>query len=348
MDHERQQRGRARGIGEHARHGDQVRPGHLEVGGGAVHRVGERDGRRRAAQPLVEHRELSGEVREALVAGGIGLAAREHALERGLRLDRDARHEREFRRHDGIQHDRARAVRVAPGVVLRHARAVGTAEQVDVLVAERGAHGVEVLHRDAGRVELRPCRERAEAFARELAHLGGRQLAGRERFVVHRAVEPVGAPGAALVHEHEVAFAPDAGEGAEDGRVTLDRALARAAGDEEQRIRPGFRRDGRDDRDRQRDLRALRVGGVFRHLELSAARLDGDEPMLVGDAAGFEHEAGGMREVRAEQPAQQEGGDQLDARVRTVVHSRSSVPAVSARRMAARRPARRRSRRLHQ
>ncbi len=104
-----------------------------------------------------------GERGEAPVAFRVGRAAREHAVERALRLDRDVRHQRERRRHDAVQHDRARVLREAARIVLRDARAVGAAEDVDLRVAERRAHGVEVAHRDARRVELRAAGKRRQA-----------------------------------------------------------------------------------------------------------------------------------------------------------------------------------------
>jgi hypothetical protein len=75
--------------------------------------------------------------------------------------------------------------------VLRDAGAVGTSEHVDLLVAERGAHGVEVAHGKARRVELRAAAELLEAFARELAQLRGRGFAGCEHIVRNVAVEAV-------------------------------------------------------------------------------------------------------------------------------------------------------------
>src|SRR3990172_3565865 len=104
--------------------------------------------------------------------------------------------------------------RVRGGVMLGDARAVGAAEQIDALVAERLAHRVEVAHGDARGVELRAARQLREASAGEVAQFGGRELAGLERLVRHGAIEPVRAACAALVHEHQVAFAMDAGEGA--------------------------------------------------------------------------------------------------------------------------------------
>ncbi len=145
-------------------------------------RIGERDGDRAATKRGVEARELLRERREALVAGRVGRAAREHALERALRLDGDLRHERERRRHDAVEHDGARAVREAAHVVLRDARAVRAAEDVDLGVAERRAHGVEVADRDAGRVELRAGRGAppgSRARARRARRAGSRRPRAR-------------------------------------------------------------------------------------------------------------------------------------------------------------------------
>ena len=56
------------------------------------------------------------------------------------------------RRQHPVEDHRAHLPREAPDVVLRDARAVGDAVEVDARIAERAAHLLEVLHRDAGGV----------------------------------------------------------------------------------------------------------------------------------------------------------------------------------------------------
>ena len=125
---------------------------------------------------------------------------------------------------------------------------------------------------------------------RACAVSAGGMLAALERVVRHVAVEAVGVAGAALVHHHEVALAPDAGEGRKERRETVDRSLARPAGDEEERVGLRLGRDRGNDRDGEPDARAVRVVRVLGHRERAAARLGGDEAVEVGDAAGLERD----------------------------------------------------------
>ena len=77
---------------------------------------------------------------------------------------------------------------------------------------------------------------------------------------------------------------------AEERRKALDRALARAARDQEERVGLCLGRDRGHDGDGEPDARALRVLRVLRHGERAAARLGGDEAVEVGDAAGLERD----------------------------------------------------------
>jgi hypothetical protein len=276
--------------------------------------VGEAHGHALPAQPRVQLPELRCERREAAVALAIRGAAREDALQRALRFDRDVRHERERGRHHAVQDDGARVLREAARVMLRDARAVGTAEQVQPFIAERRAHGFEVLHGDARRVEPGPARQLRQAVAREPGERRRRYLATLEGVFRHVAVEAVGAAGAALVHQHEVALATDAGEGAEKRRVALYGSLARAAGDQHERVGLRGRRDCRHDGHCEPDFPAARIRRIFRHDEPAAARLGGDEPVEVGDTTGLEPDRWlRMQRLRAHYRATHAGGDQQNA-----------------------------------
>ena len=273
----------------------------------------------------IEPGELPDQFREAPIAGGFRPAALEYAIECALRFDRDLRHQRDRRRHDRVQHDRARALGITPGVVLRDARAVGTADQVDPLVAEGGAHGLEVADRDAGRVELRAAAQPRQAVARDPAQLDGREFAGLDGVVRHVAVEPVRAAGAALVHQHEIALAPDAGIGTERRRIAFDRALARPAREQEDRIGIGARRDRRHDRNGELDFHAVGFVGIFGDGELRALRGDRDQVVGVADSAFLER---GFRiqGFRAGHRADREDRGQGNSPTHPIAHDRS-IPA---------------------
>ncbi len=87
------------------------------------------------------------------------------------------------------------------------------------------------------------------------------------------------------------------------------------------------RRDRGHDRDREADLRALRVGRVLGHLEPAATRRGGGQPVGVGDAAGHELEQR-LRVERggAEQRAEDEGGNELGAEMVAVTHDPYILP----------------------
>ena len=168
---------------------------------------------RAAAEARAEPREVAAQVGEGGRAGALGGAGGDHAVERALAVDRDLHRRRRGRRHDGVQHHRAHAAREEARVDERRARAVRRAVQVHPRVAERGAQGVEVAH-GVGRRVAREVGAAREAVAAGVERRGLEEVRGepREQRVVarggrhdHVAPQRVGAAGAALVHEHDVA-----------------------------------------------------------------------------------------------------------------------------------------------
>jgi hypothetical protein len=114
----------------------------------------------------------------------------------------------------------------------------------------------------------------------------------------------------------------DAGKGRQERGVAGDRALARAARDQEQRVRFRARGDRGDDRDRKPDARAVRRVRILGHLEAAAACLGRDEAVGVGDAAGRERNQRFRFEApRAEQGPEDERGNDAGARMMTVGHA---------------------------
>jgi hypothetical protein len=176
--------------------------------------------------------------------------------------------------------------RESPGVDHGRAGAGALAQEVDAVVAERHARGLEVvdLLREtvAGEVHalvrepLRACsvgtRVRAE---RRLAEGVGRVL---ERRLDLRAVEPDGAVDAAIADEDDV---PVADEAAHLGEPCVRQA--RAALEVEDRFGRmiGLRTDSND---RQRDQSRAGVRPVLGHYQRSAVRRI--TPVLGGEAAG--------------------------------------------------------------
>ena len=244
-----------------------VRSSSALIGGGSVSSAAPTS--RRASTSV----KSCGSAVEPRAALGIGRAAGEDLLERALRLASDVGPERERRRHDAVEHDRAYALRVLPQVVLRDARAVRHAVDVPSLDAERRAHVLEVANGDRGRVEARVVLELRGAGvddAREL--LGAR---GIERQVLRNvAGEALGGPaGAALVDEDQLSVAARRLERAAHLQVEVHGALPGTARDQEQRIGTGLGAERPEPRDEDLDRRAIGRRRIERHLERAAARI---------------------------------------------------------------------------
>ena len=138
---------------------------------------------------------------------------------------------------------------VLPDVDEGGAGAVRAAIQIDPFVAEMRADVVEVVHRDAGRVEpdvgVIAGQARAQPVERLLVRLG--QLLQRVRFTP--ALERMRLAGAALVNQDDVALTEDGAEYFAHLGRQLGRRLAWSTGQKEQRVGcrlGGQRRQGDD------------------------------------------------------------------------------------------------------
>ena len=198
---------------------------------------------------------------------------------------------------------------MAPEIMLREARAVRAADEVDALGADRLAHLVEVAHGVLRRVVARVAVDRREAGTEPLGEaLGGRDFLGHAlvaaAFVF--ALELVRAAGAALVHQDHVTLLQHAPESRGDRGIGLERGLAGAAGEEEHRIGLGPRGRALHERDAERDLPAGRRVRVLRHLEVGALGLEHARLELLLEVAGLELEraelacAGSSRQAQGE------------------------------------------------
>ena len=186
-------------------------------------------------------------------------------------VERSSRADRLLGVRDAVEDHGLHGIGVAPQVQLRHSRAVGGAVEIDLLITERDARPLEVLHGDARGVVAYALAVAREAIEGRLLH--GRQLVARLAPVLRIiAKERFGQAGAALIDEHDVVVAIDARKGAGVAHVQIARRLARAARQQEQRrgARPSV--EGGDHRDVQSDLAAGRLRRVLRDLQHAAAR----------------------------------------------------------------------------
>ena len=156
--------------------------------------------------------ELRGDVGKRRAHAASAAQRCEGAVDRPLRFDRDVGPERELRGHDTVENRRAHAFGIATHVVLRDARAVRDAVEIQ----RADSRAPRARRRDRARR-----RWSCSSADRPAAPPGTRCTAAcsfcgssDDEFGVVRqlAVQAVGAPGAALIDQHDVAVAPDARE----------------------------------------------------------------------------------------------------------------------------------------
>jgi hypothetical protein len=148
---ERQHRGQLGRIKWRAQHAGQHRAIQQQVLGLA----GERMGDRHAGAALRDEQQalqVGVELRIVGAAAGVVGAGGQQRFQRGVGVDREARRKRHRGRCHAVEHHAAHMLRELAQVLERRARAVGAAPQVDARRPERGAHRIEVAHRDPGRV----------------------------------------------------------------------------------------------------------------------------------------------------------------------------------------------------
>ncbi len=268
--------------------------------------------------------------REPRAALRVGRAAREDLLERALRLACDVGPERERRRHDAVEHERAHALGVLAQVMLRDARAVRHAVDVPRLDAEGDTDALEVANGHGRRIEARVVVELRDAGvddARE--RLGGRRV---ERQVVgHLAGEPFGRPArAALIDEDQVAVAPRRLERAAHLQVEVDGALPGPAADQEQRIGARLGAERSEPGDEDLDRGAVGRRRIERHGERAAApvgrrqRVGREAAALIAAPFGLR----GGRNGEGEHPGNEQRRHALAHKRRMFAHSAVFLPAV--------------------
>ena len=214
---------------------------------------------------------------------GIGGAVVEQKVERPVGVGIDIRGQAHGDRSQPVEYGRADAFPVAAHVDQAGARAVRAAVQVDRLVAERGAHIVEVVHGDRRCVVARVAD--GFHFRQAFAQVVERQRVDLQRLaellLVHVALEegaghPARAAGTPLIDEDEVSVAAHVGEPRQHRSRQLGGGLARTAGEEEERIRLRVVGNGRDHDDLQVDGPSVTRSAVLVDGQRAATGRDGD------------------------------------------------------------------------
>ncbi len=215
--------------------------------------------------------EVLRQIRECDAAFRIGRTAGDDELDRALRVSRHVEPENFGGRHDSIQDYRTHALGEHTQVGESRPRTVREAVDVHALVSEGGPHLIEIGHGDARRVEPRFAGKGLEA-ARDP---GADRVFVEKREVLHPflgAAESVRAPGAALIHENDVALAVHPSKCGSELRVRLGRRLAWPAGQEHQRIGRLVPAHRGDDGDAKIDRPPLRSRSILGNPQDAAAR----------------------------------------------------------------------------
>ena len=231
-----------------------------------------------ARQALQQRGEAGAQVGMRLGAGRLGGAGLDEAVERRLVVGGKARRQGHVGRRDAVDHGAPHGLGKLAQHLERDPRAVGAADQVDALGAELAPHRVEVLDRD------RRGEEAEVAFGLEVGLLQQRRLALRDQALLALGLGLLGeglvfrvlagqrrrAAGAALVDEDDVAPVVQPGEQRHHLRRQRDRALPRAAGEEEHRVGELPARQRRHDDVVDLHAAALGMLGIERPLDLAA------------------------------------------------------------------------------
>ena len=273
VERERHEGGEVRRVEQASQRGHEHRVIDREILAGAGHRVIHRRADRIGLEGAGEGVEPRAKIRERPRALGLGGAVGEEIVQRALGVPGER--ERQVHRHgrDAVEHGAPDVIAVRAHVHERRARAVRRPPQVDPVVAERFADKVEVLHRDARRVEAQ-IRVLIVAAARHLERVEfGLEMLGEGRVVGQGLAEQtVGAAGPSLIDEHEIALFVEAVGHGEGEPGDARRGLAGPAGQKEDGI--GIRRRGerRDHHDAQVQRAAGGAGAILEHAHGAAAR----------------------------------------------------------------------------
>ena len=189
-------------------------------------------------QPLDQRTRPRREIRILRVAGLIGAAVGEELIERALGVAREKERQPHVWRRHAVENHRPDVRFMLAQVDERGSRPIRAAVDVDLVVAEECADLVEIVHRDRRRVQTQvgvfaePFQAGFEANDALLVAL----IDLAQRVAVGAALERMRLAGTALVDEDDVAGGLDAAEQFANATRHLRGALARAAGEEEQRI----------------------------------------------------------------------------------------------------------------
>jgi hypothetical protein len=205
-------------------------------------------------EPRDQAPDPSGHGRERLAACRIGFAGSERLVQSRLRVASREKRKAHVGWRDAIEHHGSHVRPVLTDVDQRRARTVRPSIQIDAVVAQELAHIVQVIHGDACRIEayigVISGKTPTQSLERRLAPLG--ELL--QRAGVGTAIQRVGFSRPALVDENDVPRALDIPEEHAYLARQLGRGLSGAAGEEEEGILAGRRRERRQYDNPEMDL----------------------------------------------------------------------------------------------
>ncbi len=258
---------------------------HRPVHGEGLRPPGERIGQ------LDRARQRSEQPRPVVAQAGVGAgtsciphAGLEERVERRLGVCGKAGGQGHVRRRDAVEHQAPYRRRELALQFQRSPRAIRRAHQVPALDAQLAAHRLHVLHRHRGGVVAQPVRPLHLGQALKPLAAGGHPFE-HARGVGHRrqrlvakliAVQRGRSAGAALVDEHQVAPLVQAPEQGQHRGGQRDRALPRAAGEQQHRVGPLAPRHRRHEHVVHLDARAVGAGRIQWAAHAAAAQLLGD------------------------------------------------------------------------
>src|ERR1700735_3383789 len=228
------------------------------------------------------------QIREIFIAGAVGRTSSDQLIDRVLGRLRKCERNSIVRRRDRLQSDGADVISVHPQVHESGERAVRTAENVDLVIAHRLPHVVEVIRGDGRGVQSEvglffkfgaasPHLFRDYGFADHLLC---------DFRIAQLAQQRIRFAGAALVHQHRVALLSYLSGVARQG-VGFDGTLAWTPGNGKPRVGGRLVGERRQHHDVQRDLAPALLRAVLEDFVLSAQAFG----VAVGRAAGLKRNA---------------------------------------------------------
>src|SRR3569833_679561 len=215
------------------------------------------------------------------LTGTFSRAASENSLERAFCIDRYVCAEGNLGRHDAVEYEATRVLRIAPQVVLGDARPVGHPVEVDLLVAERLPYAIEIFDGHTRGVQryVRPGIQRLQTpacFVQQCA-----PIVVQLGLIASRAVEGVRFSGTPLIDEHDVTITMDSGEHRRGHGIERGRRHSWTAKEQKQRIRPLASADGGNSDEGHAYLPAAVSSRVLRREQLAAIRSHGGQALRM-------------------------------------------------------------------